>query len=368
MKSLFDKTGLKNLELKNRFIRSAMHEGLADKNDGSISPEILEIYESVAKGGAAAIITGFAFTIEGENPTHRMIAAYDDRFIDGFKKLTDTVHKHDAKIILQLASGGSQAKFNYRKRKIYGPSAVEHKFTGITPIEMTQKEMDQLVQAFGNAALRAKKGGFDGVQIHAAHGYLLSQFLSPYYNRRQDNYGGTLENRARIIFEVYREMREKVGNEFPVLIKINCSDFMEEDGFSFEESRYVCKRLDEMGIDLIEISGNVGFNQAEPQLIRPGINKDKQKQCYFSEYARQIAEEVDVPVSVVGGNRDFKMMTEILNNSKIQCFSLARTVLCEADAVNRFRENPGYEPACISCNQCWSLKQGNICIFNRKNP
>ncbi len=367
MKGLFDKTGFKNLELKNRFIRSAIHEGLADSQDGSVSPEILNIYEEIAKGGVSTIITGFAFTVEGENPTHRMLAAYDDRFIEGFKKLTDIVHKYGVNIILQLASGGSQAKFNYRKRKIYGPSAVEHKFTGITPIEMSGKDINQLEHAFGDAALRAKKGGFDGVQIHAAHGYLLSQFLSPYYNRRKDEYGGSIENRARIIFRVFENIREKAGEDFAVLIKINCSDFMEEDGFCFEESRFVCKKLDEMGIDLIEISGNVGLNQTEPQIIRPDVHKDREKQCYFSEYAKKIADDVSIPVSVVGANRDFNMMTEILNDSQIQYFSLARTVLCEADVVNKWDKNPGYEPGCISCNQCWSLKHGNICIFNRKS-
>ncbi len=128
MKSLFDKSNLKKLNFKNRFIRSAMHEGLAG-SEGEISPELLKIYENIAKGGISTIITGFAYTIEGENPTHRMLAAYDDKFIDGFRQLTDVVHKHGANIVLQLASGGTQAKLRYRKIKRYGPSAVEHKCT-----------------------------------------------------------------------------------------------------------------------------------------------------------------------------------------------------------------------------------------------
>lgn len=365
MKNLFDKTTVKNLELKNRFIRSAMHEGLADKEDGSVTDEIIKIYEDIAKGGISTIITGFAFTMEGENPSHRMLAAYSDKFIEGFKKLTETVHKHGANIVLQLASGGSQAKFNYRKRQIYGPSAVEHKFTKITPIAMTQEYINKLINAFGDAALRGKKAGFDAVQIHGAHGYVLSQFLSPYYNRRDDQYGGDIENRARIIFEVYENIRKKVGDDYPVFIKINCSDFMGDDGLTFDECRFVCKKLDEMGIDLIEISGNVGFNPNEPEIIRPDINKTPEKQCYFAEYAKIIADEIKVPVSVVGGNRNTQMMSEILNNSKIEYFSLARTILREADLVNKWAENPDYDPKCISCNKCWSLKQGNICIFNR---
>ncbi|HSA06279.1 MAG TPA: NADH:flavin oxidoreductase [Candidatus Gastranaerophilales bacterium] len=364
MKNLFDKKEFKNLKFKNRFIRSAMHEGLADP-DGGVSQDIINIYEDLAKGGIATIITGFAYTIEGENPSHRMLAAYDDKFIPGFKKLVDTVHKYDANIILQLASGGSQAKFNCRKRKIYAPSTVEHKFTKIISIEMTESDIKHLVNAFGDAALRAKKAGFDGVQIHAAHGYLLSQFLSPYYNKRNDKYGGSIENRAEIIFETYRNMREKTGDNFPIFIKINCSDFMEDEGLTFDDSRFICQKLDKMGIDFIEISGNVGFNEVQPQIIRPDINKDKTKQCYFSKYAAIISEEVNVPVAVVGGNRNFEMMTELLNSSKIECFSLARTVLCESDIVKKWQDNTAYEPKCISCNQCWSLKQGNICVFNR---
>ncbi len=230
---------------------------------------------------------------------------------------------------------------------------------------MTASDIKELVEAFGEAALREKTGGFDWVQIHAAHGYLLSQFLTPYYNRRQDQYGGSIENRARIIFETAENMKQKTG-DFPILIKINCSDFMEDKGLSFDECRFVCKKLDEIGINLIEISGNVGFNENPPELIRPNINKDKEKQCYFSKYARIIADEIDTPVAVVGGNRNFDMMSEILNSSKIEYFSLARTILCEADLINKWSENPGYNPKCISCNKCWSLKHGNICIFNRE--
>lgn len=345
MKTLFDKTKLKNLELKNRFIRSATHEGFAEK-DGSLNDKLIDIYENVAKGGVSTIITGFAFVMEGEPSSPGMIGAYDDRFIDGFKKLTDTIHKHNTNIVLQVAEGGSQAKFNLKKRTVYGPSAVEHRFTGVTPVEMTQQDIKNHVNAFGEAALRAKNSGFDAIQIHAAHGYLLSQFLS--------------EKKADFIFRIYENMREKAGDDFPIFIKINCSDFMGDEGLSFDYSRWVCRKLDEMGINLIEISGNVGFNTAEPEIIRANINTDRTKQCYFSEYARIIADEVSAPVSVVGGNRNFELMDKILNSSNIQYFSLSRTILCEPDLVNKWLENPDYEPKCISCNKCFSLK-GNQC-------
>ncbi len=354
------------MSLKNRFIRSATHEGLADKK-GGITDKLIRVYENIAKGGVSTIITGFAFVLEGEPSSSGMIGACDDIFIPGLRELTETVRKNNANIILQLAEGGSQAKFNLKNRTVYGPSAVEHRFTGITPIEMSSGDIKKHVNAFGDAALRAQKSGFDGVQLHAAHGYLLSQFLSPYYNKRTDIYGGSIENRARIIFEAYEKMREQTGGDYPVSIKINCSDFMGDEGLTFEESGFVCKKLDEMGIDLIEISGNVGFNPVSPEVIRPGIRKDSSKQCYFSQYAKIIADETLCPVAVVGGNRDYALMGNILNNSGIEYFSLCRTVLCEADIVNKWEENPGYEPRCVSCNKCWSLK-GNLCIFNRNKP
>ncbi len=363
MKNLFDKTNLKNIELKNRFIRSATHEGMAGK-DGAVNERLINVYENVAKGGVSTIISGFAYVMEGDTSSPGMIGAYSDRFIDGFKTLTSAVHKHDTNIILQVAEGGSQAKFNLKTRTVYGPSAVEHWHTGVKPVEMTQDDIRKHVSAFGDAALRAKNSGFDGIQIHAAHGYLLSQFLTPYYNRRIDEYGSSIENRARIILEVFGDMRQKAGDDYVIAIKINCSDFMGDDGLTFDECAYVCKKLDKAGIDLIEISGNVGYNPVAPETIRTNIDKDESKQCYFSGYAKVIAEETRCPVTVVGGNRDFALMSEILNESDIEYFSLSRTILCESDLIHKWDEDNSYQPKCISCNKCFSLK-GNVCIFNR---
>lgn len=363
MKSLFDKTNIKGMELKNRFIRSATHEGLADKH-GEITDQYINFYENLARGGVSTIITGFAYTLGEEPSSPGMLGAYNDRLIDGFIKLTETVHKYNANIVLQVAEGGSQARFNNKKRTIYGPSLVEHKYTRTTPEEMTEEDIKKLINAFGDAALRAKNSGFDGIQMHAAHGYLLSQFLTPYYNRRTDKYGGNTEKRARIIFEAYENMREKAGDDFPILIKINCRDFMEEEGLKPDETRFICKKLGEYGIDLIEISGNVGFNQVFPEIIQADINKAPSRQCYFSEYARIIAEETNTPISVVGGNRDFKLIDNLLKTTNIEYFSLSRTLLCEPELINKWQENPDYEPKCLSCNKCFSLK-GNMCIFNR---
>lgn len=228
--------------------------------------------------------------------------------------------------------------------------------------EATKNEIKYLVKSFADASLRAKKAGFDGVEFHSAHGYVYIQFLSPHYNKRTDEYGGNIENRARIVFETLRAVREKVGKDFLVLIKINCSDFI-EDGFSFEDCKYVCKRLEELGIDAIEISGVVG-TQTEDRTVREKGLKYLEKESYFRKYAQEIAEKVNVPIILVGGNRSLDLMNEILNNTKIEYFSLSRPFLREPDLINRWSGEDNSKAKCISCGKCID-SEGNSCIFNR---
>jgi 2,4-dienoyl-CoA reductase-like NADH-dependent reductase (Old Yellow Enzyme family) len=297
VKNLFDKTKILNVEFKNRFFRGGLWEELADSK-GHMTQDLFNIYEELAKGGVGTIITGYAFVSENEQPNPRMMGIYNDSFIEEYKKLTDMVHGHGANVIMQIVYGGSQSKFNTEGRIIWGPSGVENEVTKVTPKEMTKEDIKYLVNQYGDAAFRVKKAGFDGVEIHGAHGYLLSQFLCPYYNRRTDEYGGLIENRARIIFEVYKEIRNRVGNDFPVLIKINAEDFM-DNGLTAEESLYVSKRLAELGITAIEVSGGneSSLNVLEGNL-GPARNKvvvSKERESYFKEYATRLAHEVDIP-------------------------------------------------------------------------
>ena len=228
-------------------------------------------------------------------------------------------------------------------------------------VYVNQEDIRFLQHAFADAALRAKRAGFDGVQIHAAHGYVLSKFLNPYYNRRSDEYGGTIENRARMLLETYAAIRAKVGPEYPVLVKINCSDFMDQ-GMTFAESRYVCKRLVELGISAIEVSGGSFSSRPNEGPVR--IIK-KEQGPYFKQYAVEIAHEVDVPVILVGGNRDFRSMEEILNQTEIEYFSLSRPLICESDLINRWQSGDMKPARCISCNKCLGLEH-TTCILNKK--
>ncbi|TWH51935.1 NADH:flavin oxidoreductase [Sporomusa sp. KB1] len=367
MKNLFDYTTIKNMKLKNRFFKAAVWEELATV-DGHMTDELFHIYEELAKGGIGTIFTGYAHVEKDEQPNPGMMGIYDDSFIAEYKKLTDRVHSHGANLIMQLAYGGSRTNLNPPSPVIWGPSAVENETTGIVPVEMSKENIKYLIKSFGKAAGRVKQAGFDGVEIHAAHGYLLSQFLCPHYNTRTDEYGGNIENRARIILEIYHEIRKTVENSFPIFIKINSEDFM-EDGLTSEESIIVSKMLEEAGIDGIEVSGG---NDSSPNVIKNNLGAartkvvlSKDRESYFKEHAARLAKIVSIPVILTGGNRHIEVMNEILRNTNIAYFGLGRPMISEPDLINQWAKSDYKAPKCVSCNQCFEL-YGRRCILNQK--
>lgn len=359
MKSLFDKTELAGMRLKNRFIRSATYDGFADKN-GHMTKKLYKIYENLAKGGVGTIITGMTFVSDLENVYPGQSGIYDDTFIDEYQVLTEMAHQYNVNIIMQLAYIGSQTSVNVNSGKaVWGPSSVADLAYKNTPKEMTREEIVFVQKSFADAAYRAKEAGFDGIQIHAAHGYLLSKFLTPYYNRRTDQYAGNRENRFRMVLETFQAIRDRVGSSYPVFIKINSEDFMKQ-GMTFSDCKYVCRKLEEMGINAIEISGgslssrpNEGFARKIPP----------EKKSYYEKYAAEIAQKIKTPIILVGGNRDVGDMTKILNNTAVEYISLSRPLICESDLINRWKKDTA--PAkCISCNKCFG-GTGTVCIFNR---
>lgn len=359
MKSLFDKTELAGMRLKNRFIRSATYERFADEN-GHMTKKLYEIYEDLAKGGVGTIITGLTFVSDLANVYPGQMGIYDDTFINEYQSLTEMVHKYNTNIIMQLVCNGSQASIDASSDKVaWGPSAVEDLAYKNTPKEMTKDEIIFVQKAFADAADRAKKAGFDGIQIHAGHGYLLSKFLTPYYNHRTDEYGGNQENRARMILETFKAIRDKVGPNYPILIKINSEDFSEQ-GMIFSDCKYICNKLAEIGIDAIEISGGSVSSRPNEGFSR---NVKAGDESYFKKYAEEIAKEIKTPVILVGGNRDINGMTEVLNNTAIEYISLCRPLIRESDLINRW-ENDTAPAKCISCNKCFT-GSGTVCIFNR---
>lgn len=364
MKTLFDKTVLKGMKMKNRFVRAGLYLALAGEK-GRLTPEIFKIYEKLAKGGVGTIITGYSYIREEDQPNTNMVGIYDDSSIEDFKKFTNMIHQYDTNVILQIASGGSLTYAPIGGREILGPSAVENQTTKITPRAVTKHEIKELAKSYAEAALRAKRAGFDGVEIHTAHGYLLSQFLCPYYNRRTDEYGGSIENRSRILFDIYNQVRKAVGERFPIFFKINSADYM-ENGLTIEDSLYVAEALAKLGADAIDVSGG---NESSTEAIennlttaRTGIYNSTEKESYFKDYAIELAKRISIPVILVGGNRHIEVMEELLNKNNIEYFAVGRPLTCEPDLINRWASGDIRKPKCISCNKCY-YTPGKRCII-----
>ena len=328
MNTLFDKTTLRNLELRNRVWRSATWLALADES-GQVNDAIVQTYEELAKGGVAAIITGITSVVKDDEEVDEGAKFYDDSFIEGHRRLTEAVHRHNCKIFLQAA-------------KINGP--VD---------QLTTEQVEQLVSQFGDAARRAEAAGYDGVQIHAAHFFYLSRFVSPIFNHRTDRFGRSVEGRAQILLEILRDMRSKTPPEFCITVKINSTDEY-PSGVTEQDFLLTSKLLADAGIDAIEVSAN-GTSRSG---IRAGVNEGS-----FLEAAMKLAAFVDTPVILVGGLRSVGKINDILNDTAIQYVSLSRPLIREPNLISRWQQGDTTPSKCISCNACYGTP-GHQCIFN----
>ena len=346
---LFETTRLGPLTLSNRLIRAAVWENMAAPG-GHPTDRMIAFYEELAAGGAGLIITGYMSVNRENNTGGGLSGIYDDAFIPEYRKLTDAVHAGGGRLAAQIVYRGSLTGGG--DGPVWGMSAVRHKTSGVTPHEMTRSEILSLEDMFAAAARRAKAAGFDAVELHAAHGYFLSQSLSPYYNRRTDEYGGSAENRVRLLAETFEKVREAVGKDYPVLVKLNCSDFADGEA-TFAECEAASRRLDELGIDGIEISGG----------DRVWSTRNKTPSLYAG-YAAKIAEIVSAPVILVGNNRDPLALERLLNETGISFFSFARPFLREPDLAARWERGDLTPSKCIGCGRCYS-PQGVGCVFRR---
>lgn len=365
MKQIFEKTAVKKTVLENRLIRSALWMNMADK-DGHISPQLYDVYEKLAKGGLGLMITGYTMVDENDRPNPGMMGIYNDSFIDEHTKLVNLSHENHTPIALQLAYGGSQTFHpDFQDKTLWAPSAVTNRVTNITPKEMTHEDIKHVITKFTEGAIRAQKAGYDGVELHGAHGYLLSQFLSPYCNRRADAYGGSIENRTRIISEVIQSIRLHTGDDFLIILKMNNDDYMDEgEGITLSDAIEVAKLVELAGIDMIHVSG---ANETSGKGIGPArtrIHKAEQ-QSYYLTPTNSIAKAVQVPVILMGGNRDASRLEEIVNDTPISYFSMARPLLAEPDLAHKFKADRHYKPVCVSCNGCY--RQGEVgCVVQER--
>jgi 2,4-dienoyl-CoA reductase-like NADH-dependent reductase (Old Yellow Enzyme family) len=242
---------------------------------------------------------------------------------------------------------GAQTKAEILGQTPKGPSPMRNIF-GEETAAMSRQDIDTVIDSFAKAAGRARQAGFDAVQIHAAHGYLVSQFLSPYCNQRDDEYGGSSENRARLLLEIYRAVRETVGNNYPLLIKINCRDFLEPE-FTLQEMIAVCKQLEQRGLDAVELSGGMPFSAPKS----PTRTGKAGRTPYHLDYAREFKKHLDMPVILVGGVRSFEDAETILDQGHAEFIAMSRPLIREPHLARRWQNGDHTGAACISCNMCF---------------
>lgn len=352
MRMLFEPTRIGPLTLRNRFVRSATHDYLGHP-DGSISEPQVELYRALAAGGVGLIVSGHAYVA---HPLGRASVNQngldDDRFVAGYRRLAETVHAGGAALVLQISHAGRQGAPDWPAGQTpVAPSAVPESETGPLPRPLAEAEIWALVDAFAAAMGRARAAGCDGVQLHVAHGYLLAAFLSPYTNRRTDRWGGSLENRCRILREILLRGRRLTGDDFPVLVKLNTTDGSSGDGFLTQADAVAAARaLADWGVDAIEVSG--GHRGARSVMSRPGVLRPDQE-AYFAEAARAIKAAVEVPVILVGGLRSLTVMEEVVARGTADLVALSRPFILEPDLVNRLRDGQAVA-ACVSCNACFN--------------
>ena len=393
---LFDKTVISGISVNNRIIRSATHDGLAD-SDGAPTDKLIAKYKNLAKNEIGCIITGYAaVSRNGVSPYPRMMKIYDDGVIGKYKELTDAVHSEGAPVILQLAHCGRQTSSKAIGMQKVAPSDVLHGFYPDRSKVLTDSEIHSIIDDFVSAAVRAEKAGFDGVQLHGGHGYLLHDFLSPYGNRRKDNWGGSLENRCRIVELIIKGIKENTG--LPVWIKLSVED-NRKGGMRIDSSVEICKRLEKAGCDAIEVScGTVQdgmntmrsellpmdavFRYREPcasfpkilnavalpaaKLVNPLIKQPKPLENFNVSNAELIKKSVSIPVICVGGIHKLSDMEDILSQGKADYISMCRPFICEPDLAKKLK-NGQTEAKCIMCNYCGLVieKEPTRCLYGK---
>lgn len=365
MTELFDTTELNGLKIKNRFVRSATYEAMAGL-DGVVQEPLLKYMEELSRGEIGLIITGHSYVAREGQAGPRQMGIYSDAMIDGLKRLTKVVHGNGGVVAVQLAHAGQKgiARDDYAAM---GPSEIIEAGVKKTTA-MTAGDISSTIRAFGDAAERAVKSGFDAIQIHAAHGYLLSQFLSPHYNKRTDSYGGTLENRARLLLEIYKEIRQRVGNSFPVIAKINSEDFL-EGGMTVKEMVKIAKMLEDQGLDAIEMSGGT-FESGKYIPSRVGTSTSEEREVYYRKAAEVFRKEIKMPLILVGGFLSFDVAAEVVTSGLADYIALSRALIREPNLVSRWASGDRTKATCISCNKCFStfsMQEALHCVVEKKS-
>jgi len=357
---IFSEFQIGGLKLASRLARSATAERGADEH-GRVTDELLAMIKILAEGGAGLIMTGHAFVHPNGRTNFAMTGIHHDDMIPGLAKLAETVHRNsDAKIFAQINHAGRVTSEALIGTIPAGPSAVPVRLSKERVREFSSDEIEELVESYVSAALRAQEAGFDGVQLHCAHGYMISQFLSGYTNRREDKWGGNPENRRRFLMTVIDEIQSAAPG-LPLTVKINCEDFV-AGGVSIEEFTETCIQLQEKGIIAIEVSG--GIPESGSKAVSKGVKPGK-KEGYFVHGARALKDAgISVPVIAVGGFRSKSFCLDVLDRGFTDIIALSRPLITEPDLPNKWKKGECDESRCISCNKCLLVRKDMThCVY-----
>ncbi len=398
MSILFNKANIGTMELSNRMIRTASHEGLADSR-GRPTDEQFHFYRGFIEGEIGLVITGYAgIAEEGKSALYHMNMIDSNELIPYHKKLVDRIHEIGGKIVLQICHCGRQTWSSETGGPLVAPSAIPCGFYREKPREITEAEILNVIEYFAQAARRARESGYDGVQIHAAHGYLLSTFLSCHANKRKDRWGGSRENRFRIVGETLRAVRKRVGKDYPVLIKLNTYE-RAPLGMKPQECIQFAKMIEDTKCcDAIELSCGTnegGFVMTRGKFPTDAIFKYMRPFCRYNsaikfllkyfvipfiklmqppfreaynlETAAKIKQAVSLPIITVGGMRSRQFLNDAIEKNMTDFVSMARPLILEPNLPNKFRSGTSDTALCDNCNKCVvAVDTGPIQCHNRK--
>jgi 2,4-dienoyl-CoA reductase-like NADH-dependent reductase (Old Yellow Enzyme family) len=390
--TLFEQTRLKSLVLKNRLVRSATCEKMSD-GAGLPTARLFALYEALARGGIGLIITGLTYVArDGRIMDTGQGGIDDDACVPAYRRLTDHVHRHGAAIALQVSHAGSQTSRRRTGSRPIAPSSVINRSAFSLPRTMSTGDIRRVIEAFARGVLRAREAGFDAVQLHGAHGYLIHQFLCPCTNRRNDEWGGSLENRTRFAVEILARSRSYVGEDYPILIKLSTYD-LTRNGITIDEGILTAVGLAEAGFDGIEVScgdfrdglsflrgtlpveavaedvGMFDHNPVARFIIRRFgsriVGMPPITEAFNARAARAVRDRVRIPVFVVGGNTSVSAMERIVSRGDADYICLCRALVNDPNFPTRIKEGSRRKSGCIHCNLCsFYLEAGPLACYH----
>jgi len=342
METIFEPLKIGYLQIKNRIVMPPMSTRLSN-TDGSVSPRLIEYYRERSRGGVGMIIVEYSYIDENASKAAVcQLGVYNDNLLPGLSDLAETIKFYGAKAFLQICHGGGQSPSHLINQRPLAPSPIPSK-SGEIPKELTVEEINRIKNSFGEAAIRAQKAGFDGIEIHGAHGYLINQFLSPKFNKRNDVYGPGFSDRVRFPLEVVREVKTRVGKKFPVGFRLNVTDYL-DGGIQVEESKQFVKLLESSGVDYIHASA--GTYESQQYMISPIYIE----RGHLASLAKEIKSAVNIPVIAIGGI-NHKTGRNIIDQGDADFVAMGRSLIADPELPLKMQERRELEiRPCIRCN------------------